>query len=248
MDLNKLLFNHQIALMEIDPSGPDGPTGNRITHCAALLRTARHQLGVPQYAPLDTPMGDARPSLTHNEKDSPVIATVEARTTQDRGQGIFALRSFERGDVLYAGVLDNSPIANHSHASQISKTKFGFHTGFSSIFNHSCSPNCGIVINNSGAHNIVAMEAIPVGGEATYDYAMRNYRIEHFPGPCACGNANCRGNIDGWVGLPQQRRDDYAGFVAPYLLEMDADHARTERPVMDSARTLADFKTAIERM
>lgn len=148
---------------------------------------------------------------------------IEQRDTPGRGHGIFALRSFERGDTLYVGVLDNTPIENHSHASQIGKTRFGFHKGLGSKFNHSCDPNCGISINGSGGHDIVALHHIPAGDEATYDYAMRNYQIEHFPGPCSCGGANCRSAITGWKDLPQLRKDAYAGFVAPYLIEMDEE-------------------------
>ncbi len=150
-------------------------------------------------------------------------AVIEERTSHGRGQGVFALGSFRKGDILYVGVLDDKPVTNHSHASQISKTQFGFHTGLSSKFNHSCDPNCGIVLNQSGGHNIVAMRDIAAEDEATYDYAMRNYRIEHFLAPCACGQANCRRSITGWKDLPQQRKDDYNGFVAPYLIEMDTE-------------------------
>lgn len=154
-----------------------------------------------------------------------MTATIEERTAHGRGQGVFALGPFRKGDVLYVGVLDDRPISNHSHASQISKTKFGFHQGLSSKFNHSCSPNCGIVVNDTGGHNIVAMCDIAAADEATYDYAMRNYRIEHFAGQCVCGHANCRGSITGWQDLPQHRKDDYAGYVAPYLIEMDIEDA-----------------------
>ncbi|MFN2099502.1 SET domain-containing protein-lysine N-methyltransferase [Altererythrobacter sp. MF3-039] len=156
-------------------------------------------------------------------------AIIEERTTHGRGQGIFALQSFSKGDILYVGVLDEKPVSNHSHASQISKTTFGFHKGLSSKFNHSCDPNCGIALNDSGGHDIVAMSDIAAEDEATFDYAMRNYRIEHFTAKCGCGQARCRGSISGWKDLPQQRKDDYAGFVAPYLLEMDRENAAISR-------------------
>lgn len=177
-----------------------------------------------------------------------MTATVERRATPDRGEGIFALQPFKRGEILYAGVLDGAPVDNHSHASQISKTKFGFHTGLGSILNHSCNPNCGIIINESGAHDIVAMEGLAAGDEATYDYAMRNYRIDHFPSPCCCGNTNCRGTITGWINLPQQRKDAYAGFVAPYLLEIDLEQGVASRKGVVSNRVLAGFKTAIGQL
>ncbi len=177
-----------------------------------------------------------------------MTANTERRFTRGRGQGIFALEPFKRGETLYVGVLDDIPVQNHSHASQLSKTKFGFHKGFSSIFNHSCDPNCGIVLNESGGHDIVAIRDISVDDEATYDYAMRNFRIEHFPYPCSCGTADCRQAITGWKDLPQRRKDHYAGFVAPYLLEIDRENKLSKRPVLDSKRIVADFKGAIDSL
>ncbi|MBD2841875.1 SET domain-containing protein-lysine N-methyltransferase [Erythrobacter rubeus] len=156
-------------------------------------------------------------------------AIIEHRATPGRGEGIFALKSFRRGDTLYVGVLDRGSTKNHSHASQLGKNTFGFHTGLGSKFNHSCDPNCGIIINDTGGHDIVAMHAIAIGDEATYDYAMRNYNIEHFPVVCECGNKNCRKVITGWKDLPQQRKDDYAGFIAPYLIELDREEASATR-------------------
>jgi len=39
---------------------------------------------------------------------------------------------------------------------------------------------------------------------------------------CECGAKNCRRKITGWKDLPEDRKKAYAGFVAPYLLELDA--------------------------
>lgn len=152
-----------------------------------------------------------------------MTSIIELKSTPGRGEGIFALKPFKRGDILLVGVLDDKPVSNHSHASQIGRNEFGFHKGLSSKFNHSCDPNCGIALNSTGAHDIVAMQDIPSAVEATFDYAMRNYRIEHFASSCDCGTAQCRTTITGWKDLPQQRKSDYAGFVAPYLLEMDRE-------------------------
>ena len=102
------------------------------------------------------------------------------------------------------------------------------HAGLISKFNHSCEPNCGIHLNAQGGHDFVAMRHIKVNEEATFDYAMRNYRIDHFPGHCTCGAKACRGSITGWRDLPQTRKDRYAAFVAPYLIEMDADKKRSK--------------------
>jgi hypothetical protein len=146
---------------------------------------------------------------------------IELRSTPGRGEGIFALRAFVPGETVLIGVLEAIDVTNHSHASQLGEHEFGFHSGLTSKLNHSCDPNCGIRLNKSGAHDFVAIRNIALHEETTFDYAMRNYRIEHFPNACACGSQICRGAVTGWRGLPQSRKDEYAGFVAPYLIEMD---------------------------
>ncbi len=150
-----------------------------------------------------------------------MTAEIELRTAPGKGEGIFALRAFEEGETVLIGVLEESDVANHSHASQLGEHEFGYHSGLTSKFNHSCDPNCGIRLNKSGAHDFVAMRRIDSHEETTFDYAMRNYRIEHFPDACICGSQDCRGAVTGWQTLPQSRKDEYAGFVAPYLVEMD---------------------------
>jgi hypothetical protein len=63
--------------------------------------------------------------------------------------------------------------------------------------------------------------SIGAGEELTFDYAMRNFTIDHFPAVCLCGAARCRGSITGWKDLPAARKDDYGELVAPYLRTMD---------------------------
>ena len=89
------------------------------------------------------------------------------------------------------------------------------------LVNHSCRPNCGIRLNETDAHDYVAMQDIMPGEEITFDYAMQNYDVKHFPSKCLCGVTNCRGKIGGWKDLPIDKKQQYQGFVAPYLLELD---------------------------
>ncbi len=56
---------------------------------------------------------------------------------------------------------------------------------------------------------------------------MRNYGVDFFPPKCMCGAKDCRGVITGWKDLPENKKKEYAGFVAPYLLELDAKHLDT---------------------
>lgn len=147
---------------------------------------------------------------------------LELRTTDIKGDGVFTTGPFTAGDTVLVGRIEKRLAKNHSHASQIGEDEFVLHAGLTSKFNHSCDPNCGIRLNARGGHDFVAMYAIEANEEVTFDYAMRNYTIDHFPDSCTCGEDACRGAVTGWRELPQTRKDQYEGFVAPYLIEMDA--------------------------
>lgn len=147
---------------------------------------------------------------------------IELRTTTAKGEGVFTTRPFKAGETVMVGLIEKRLSKNHSHASQLGEHEYVLHAGLISSFNHSCDPNCGIRLNAHGGHDFIAMRDIEPNEEATFDYAMRNYRVDHFPGRCKCGAQACRGSITGWRDLPQDSKDQYSGFVAPYLIEMDA--------------------------
>ena len=145
----------------------------------------------------------------------------ELRTTNDRGEGVFATRFFQLGETVMVGHIDRELDRNDPHASQISEKRFVLHGGLIPKVNHSCDPNCGIRPNVSGAHDLITRKTIAPGEEITFDYAMRNYSVECFPVHCRCGSRHCRDRITGWKDLPTQRKVDYHGFVAPYLTDID---------------------------
>ena len=152
----------------------------------------------------------------------------ELQRTDAKGEGVFATRSFQVGETVMAGVIEAELDRNHAHASQLSEKRFVLHGGLITKVNHSCEPNCGIHLNASGAHDFVARQPITAGQEITFDYAMRNYTVEHFAAHCQCGSPRCRDRITGWKDLPSERKADYRGFVAPYLTDIDNQDA-TER-------------------
>jgi hypothetical protein len=147
----------------------------------------------------------------------------------DRNEGVFATRDFATGETVLLGVPGRPAPANHSHANQVSPTAFVFEDGLGPKVNHSCDPNCGVRSNPAvDGFDFVALRPIARDDEITFDYAMRNYVIEHFPPRCLCGAAACRGTITGWKDLPAERKAAYGELVAPYLLDADADAARGE--------------------
>lgn len=150
---------------------------------------------------------------------------VEARKSPGKGEGIFATKSFKVGAIVMIGVIKEALNGNHSHASQIGEDEYVLHAGLISKVNHSCDPNCGVRVNETDAHDYVAIKDIGVNEEITFDYAMRNYTIGYFPTKCICGSRRCRGRITGWNDLPEKKKKEYEGFVAPYLIELDAKHS-----------------------
>jgi uncharacterized protein len=149
----------------------------------------------------------------------------QLQISAEKGEGIFATRSFRVGEIIMVGRIEKILEENHSHASQIGENRYVFHAGLISKVNHSCDPNCGIKVNETGAHDFVAMRDIIVNEEITFDYAMRNYGVDYFPKKCMCGSKRCRGKITGWKDLPDEIKKEYEGFVAPYLLALDAKHS-----------------------
>ena len=141
---------------------------------------------------------------------------------QDKGQGVFATKQFQAGEIVMVGFIKEDNIdCNHSHASQMGEFRYAIHGGDITKVNHSCNPNCGISLNKSGAHDFIAMHIIEIDDEITFDYAMRNYNIQYFPNECCCGESNCRGSITGWKDLPENLKSDYKEFAAPYLIAID---------------------------
>ena len=76
----------------------------------------------------------------------------ELRETSEKGEGIFATKSFKVGDIVMVGVIKEVLNGNHSHASQIGENKFVVHDGLITKVNHSCDPNCGIRVNETGGY------------------------------------------------------------------------------------------------
>lgn len=155
-----------------------------------------------------------------------VVRACEVRDTGTaKGDGVFALVSFEPGDVVIPGVVGTPVSANNAHPNQVGIDEWVIENGLGPMVNHSCEPNCGIWLNDRAVYDYVALRAIVIGEEITWDYATRNYAIGHFPRECLCGTAACRGTITGWKDLTEKQKAAYTEFVAPYLWDLDAQRS-----------------------
>lgn len=143
------------------------------------------------------------------------------RTPEGKGDGVLATRCFAAGETVMVGFLIGELTGNDSHATQVGPDRWARHGGLGPMVNHSCDPNCGVHLNDGHAFDFVARQAIDAGQELTFDYAMRNFTIDHFPTVCLCGSPQCRGSVTGWKDLPAKRKAEYGELVAPYLRAMD---------------------------
>ena len=131
---------------------------------------------------------------------------------------------------MIPGVAGRAVSENDAHPNQVGIDEWVIEDGLGPMVNHSCEPNCGVRLSDRGAYDYIALRAIAVDDEITWDYATRNYTINHFPSECLCATAGCRGRITGWKGLTEEQKAAYAGFVAPYLCELDAQQAQVREP------------------
>ncbi len=174
--------------------------------------------------------GDRSPVLAEHEASNtqvPKDEGVELRRTADgKGDGVWATHPFAAGETVMVGFLVGPLTGNDAHATQVGPGRWALHGGLGPMVNHSCDPNCGVRLNDGQAFDFVARQPIGAGQELTFDYAMRNFTIDHFPAVCLCGAARCRGSVTGWKDLPAARKADYGDLVAPYLRTMDDEIRR----------------------
>jgi hypothetical protein len=177
--------------------------------------------------------GGRSPVSAEGEASGPWVPEDEGvelrRTVDGKGDGVLATRPFAAGETVIVGFLVGALTGNDSHATQVGPGRWARHGGLGPMVNHSCDPNCGVRLNNGQAFDFVARQPIGAGQELTFDYAMRNFTIDHFPTMCLCGAARCRGSITGWKDLPAARKDDYDELVAPYLRTMYDETRRALR-------------------
>ena len=75
------------------------------------------------------------------------------------------------------------------------------------FFNHSCEPNCGLLVRRGVEElEIHALRPIAAGEELTLDYETFEEEFEALTGPCLCRSARCRGRLRGYATMPLELR------------------------------------------
>lgn len=122
------------------------------------------------------------------------------------GTGCFAARSFSAGEVVgeYTGeIIDEAAMeARWARAEKVWFFDLGDGRAIDAErvsnpvkhMNHSCDPNCESVQDGDRVF-VVALRAIAVGEEITYDYNLQVAEGEEGAYPCRCGALACRGTM-----------------------------------------------------
>ncbi len=122
---------------------------------------------------------------------------VAVKETGTKGQGVFALRDFPKGAVLfrrrYSRVVRNIELALLSEEDRRHKDELDWETSVIMLppgcyINHSCDPNA-ILKGNT----FYAWKDIRQGDEITQEYRISSFTGERWE--CFCGSANCQGYV-----------------------------------------------------
>lgn len=152
------------------------------------------------------------------------------RATPDKGSGVYTSQHITPGsDVLQFGgpILDvhqvPHPMREHEdHYLQIGpRTYLGPSGEIDDLVNHSCLPNCAVVIDGTEA-KLVALRDIEAEEEITFDYSTTSTdNFTDWSMICACDSVRCREVISGFHTLPKgtQRIWIEEGLVPDYVIQ-----------------------------
>lgn len=154
------------------------------------------------------------------------MKTVEVRTIEGKGEGVFALKGFEEGETIlvldgevWEKDLDRGYEEGVDHRGgpigrEGDKVLFLASNSPWVYLNHSCEPNAGIINDKE----LVARKAIKKGEEITQDYSAIDIEgitggRKHLSMTCHCSSKNCRGKITSYDLLEENTKES----LRPYL-------------------------------
>lgn len=151
----------------------------------------------------------------------PENVTVKKSTI--RGKGVFALKDFEKdelilhmdGEVVETDNPSRFPREMQDHLFPFDKKggkiSYVIQEDPGKYINHSCEPNAGIRNNR----DIVAIRKIRKGEEIFFDYSMNSIdaRIDPWKMKCECKSKNCRKTISDFDSLNEETKRKYKDYV-----------------------------------
>jgi hypothetical protein len=155
-------------------------------------------------------------SASDVEKANQLYANqIQITETSDRGYGVHAIKPFAPGElVLKANALATIP--RDTHTLQKDWDTHIMVDVPARLLNHSCDANVGLMDNEEGGYDFIALRMIEVGEELVWDYESTEWEIRGFE-KCICGAANCRGSIGGFKKHGAEVEAQYGEYIANYL-------------------------------
>lgn len=153
-------------------------------------------------------------ALHHSDPlDQPPVEVRRGRL----GQCVYAAREIEPGDCIISTW--GRPIEYRTrHSIQVDHDRHIIVGPPMQLMNHSCDPNCGVLIKTDEDRiEIHALKPIAGGEELTIDYCTFESEILFMPGKCLCGSQACRGKVTGYGDLSRKRREYYGEYIAGFL-------------------------------
>jgi cyanophycin synthetase len=139
------------------------------------------------------------------------------------GLGVAAVRAIAAGETIIRTWGEQAD-RRSPHSMQVDVNTHIVPDGVTVLLNHSCDPNCGVIIR-SGVKQIElrALRPIAAGEEITVDYDTFEYEVAHLGGPCRCGATTCRGRVAGYRHLAADVKARYGDLIAEYLRLLDSE-------------------------
>lgn len=138
------------------------------------------------------------------------------KETTDKGWGIFATKQISALQLMFKANCLHKTEGRNSHSVQ---TGWNSHVHMdlpARFINHSCDANVGIVDNDSGAFDFVALQDISEGDELTWDYGAAEFESISID-QCLCGSPKCRGSRIGFKDSYLVIREQYGEHYSKYL-------------------------------
>ncbi|MEI6257749.1 MAG: cyanophycin synthetase [Planctomycetota bacterium] len=162
---------------------------------------------------------DQMAGLAVRDTDERVAAPsepVEVRSGR-LGRVVVALRDIAAGETLLKAWGPQAPKRSR-HSMQVDVNTHILPDGVMVLVNHSCEPNCGVLIRNAAREiEVRSLRPIAAGEEIAVDYNTFEYDLEHNGSQCLCGAAKCRGRVPGFKHVAAEVKARYGEYIAEYL-------------------------------
>ncbi len=145
------------------------------------------------------------------------LPAIEVRTGR-LGKSVHAMEPLEKGRLILRGWGPSTGGHRTRWSIQVDTDSHIIPFAPLLFLNHSCAPNCGLLIRRGVEEmELHALRPIEIGEELTMDYATFEARINYMNGQCLCHAPTCRAAITGYEEMPAELREYYGPYIAEYL-------------------------------